>query len=521
MNPASPVCRRLLVAQGPQQLLAGLACLRQRSGRDGRAHEDVLVLGDFMAPEAASNIDATCRSIARQHPFHAVHSTHALDKRAYKNEIRLHEYIAGVIRCLGCREFDEVITARNSQLLNEVVLHAFTGARKITIGDGLGHIDNNCPNVASPILPTGYVSPDELQAILPLEAKPGSFDGLPVERIDPDRYVDAVRRAARELDVRKVINRTDPESENAPTAILLMANLTESGHVKRLEDELAFTLDSALPFLKSGSRVWVKGHPRHCFNQPAMVAGQLRDLGFQAFHDPDVDTIPSECLAVDLPVTVLISTLSHTCISWRLLKPETPLVIGMPRAAAEKHLTRPQLWHAVTVQRYLQTVMTTLRRFDPVSLAVIHEIHNRLPAWVHEMPAASSPLAHEVHELVEEVIQSSRAKFCSTTTGQTADAHKQDGASKFHKAILDALAAGRCAGERAKLLEEIEPAAPRPDEGSAKLRDHVDKLSRRVDRLNGELQEIHGTIVWRCLRWLFKFERSIGRRGRSWRERRR
>jgi len=506
--------RRLLVAQGPQQLLLGMACLRQRAEQAGENYEvdDTLILGDFMATGAAAGIDATCRVISKQHPFSYICSTHDLDGQFYEGTIQLADYMAGVLRLLGCRSFDEVITCRNMQSLNEVVLHAFPQAHKVTIGDGIGIIDNNSIRFAWPILPVGYLPIDEIQTLLPVEAEPGAFCGLPIGHLKPSFYVNAVHRAAEELEVATTLCRFDPTICESPTTLLLMANLTESGHAASIEDELNYFTESALPYLEKGSRVWVKGHPRHCHGQPALLTQRLRCLGFNSFSDPGIDTLPSECIATVIPVSRLLAFRSSTCITWRLLKPETPIVIGAPQAIAERYLRTPDAFRTGVSARYIQTAMVSLGRFDPISRQAIRDIQEHVSGWVVEMPPASRAGDFGCADLVQKITSESLREFADTATRPPSDRHAREKISKDERAILAVLALDCCAGERARLLEQVKPAISAADQKYNQLNASREKMGQRLEKVSHELQQIQDTWSWRCLRWLFKIEHSIRRR---------
>jgi len=503
--------RRLLIAQGPQQLLVGLACLRQRAGEvgDGVVFEDVLVLGDFMAPEVAEEVDVTCRVLAKQHDFVKVCSTHDLDARLYRRELSLPGYFAGVLRRIGCRSFDELICARNTQTLNEVVMHAFGLARRITVGDGLGVIDNSSVRFAEPILPTGYLAVDELQSILPIESEPGLFGGLAVGRIEAGKYVDVVRRGAEALEVEAMMRRYDPEVFEKPSVVVLLTNLTEAGYAAKAEDEVNYFLAAVLPYLTAETRLWIKGHPRHCFGQPGMLVERLGELGYRAFHSVEIDRVPVECLAVSLVKSRLLALHSSSCTTWRLLNPETSIVLGVPEALGAKWLCKLIGVPVGFTMRVVQTAMVGMGRFESLSRAAIQSMVGSSTPLVMELGPASEPMQAEVLGWVEMAIEASRREFAAAGERAPVNTHARAKASKHEEAIVGVLGVECCAGERAGLFEQI-LAVPGAGNGNAeKLRVERDKLEARVGRLSEELEGIRGTWAWGCLRWLFKLERAI------------
>jgi hypothetical protein len=503
--------RRLLIAQGPQQLLVGLACLRQRAEDAGAGvvFEDVLVLGDFMAPEVAEDVDQICRMLAKQHAFVNVCSTHDLDARLYRRELPLPGYFAGVLRRIGCHEFDELICTRNTQTLNEVVMHAFGSARRITVGDGLGVIDNSSVRFAEPILPTGYLAVDELQSILPIESEPGLFGGLAVGVIDAGKYVEAVRQGAEALEVEAMMKRYDPEVFEKPSVVVLMTNLTEAGYAAKAEDEVSYFLEAMVPHLTAETRVWIKGHPRHCYGQPGMLVERLGALGYRAFHSVEIDRLPVECLAVSLAKSKLLALHSSSCVTWRLLNPETSIVMGVPEVLGDRWLIKSIGVPVGLMTRVVQTAMAGMGKKEPLSRVAIRSIAELSPRWGVEMGPASEPMEPEVLEWVEAAIEGSRREFANMGDRPPVDVHARAKASKHEEAILGVLGVECCAGERAGLFEQI-LAVPGAGNGNAeKLRVERDKLEARVGRLTEELEGIRGTWAWGWLRWLFKLERAI------------
>lgn len=503
--------RRLLVAQGPQQLMMGIACLQERAvgvGQDA-GFEDVLLLGDFMAPEVADDLDRMCRVIASQHTFEKVCSTHDLDSGLYRRELPLPGYFAGVLRRIGCLQFDELICTRNSQSLNEVVLHVYREARRIVVGDGLGVIDNNSVRFAQPVLPTGYLAVDELQAVLPIEAEPGLFGGLEMGRIEAGRYVEAVRRGASALEVEAMMRRYDPEVLEKPSVVVLMSNLTEAGYSAKVEDEVNYFLEAVLPHLTPETRIWIKGHPRHCHGQPGLLVKRLGELGYQAFHSEEIDRVPVECLAVILRKARLLALHSSSCITWRLLNPETSIVIGVSEALGVKYLCKTIGAQVSFLVRVVQTAMATLGRFEPLSREAIQSIAKPIGRLEMEMGPASQPMDPEVLEWVEAAIEASRREFAKVGDRPAVEVHARAKASKHEEAILAVLGMDCCAGERAGLFEQILGKAEARGGEEVKLRAERDKLEVRVWRLTEELEGIRGTWAWGCLRWLFKLERSI------------
>ena len=129
---------RLLVAQGPSQLLDGLTVWAWEDVITPRAEsemESIILLGDFYAGPIAPRLDSVCRQMAPPNQSWQVISTHEMDARFYEGAISFEQYLDQLREAVRRPRVDEVFVCRNMQLLNEAVLHAFPGARKVCYGD--------------------------------------------------------------------------------------------------------------------------------------------------------------------------------------------------------------------------------------------------------------------------------------------------------------------------------------------------------------------------------------------------
>jgi hypothetical protein len=137
---------RFLVAKGPTQLLAGLTVWAWEEAITLRAEgevESIILLGDFFAGPTTTRLDSVCRHMAPPNQGWQVISTHEMDARFYEGAISFERYLDQLREAVRRPWVDEALVCRNMQLLNEAVLYAFPGARKVWYGDGLGVIDLN------------------------------------------------------------------------------------------------------------------------------------------------------------------------------------------------------------------------------------------------------------------------------------------------------------------------------------------------------------------------------------------
>src|ERR1035441_2157816 len=88
---------RVLVAQGPSQLISALAvweylAAQPRAGTE--AWDDVLVLGGFCAPgKAGQELDAVCRQVAKSWGFRRIVSTTSQDSAFENGQLGFEAYI--------------------------------------------------------------------------------------------------------------------------------------------------------------------------------------------------------------------------------------------------------------------------------------------------------------------------------------------------------------------------------------------------------------------------------------------
>ncbi len=507
---------RILVAQGPQQLLLGIAALRQRSevlvgqgpgrGETQEMTEDHLVLGDFWAPEKAASLDEACRLIATQHQFRSITSVHDLDAARYGQTLSFPDYVAKLIPRLPADRADELLLTRNTQTLNEAMLHLYRNARRITLGDGIGISDNNTLRFSTPQLPGGFVQVDEIFSILPVEAEPGALAGLPVHFIEPKRYVDAVWAAAEILGSARLPAPPLPP----PLTLFVMVPLTEAGWIPEVSGEHTFNLECALRHVSPDQSVWIKGHPRQQHNQAAHLARELQARGYRAYASEDVDSLPVECLASLLPVAKLIAPVSSCCITWRIVQKDTELILGAPRELVETHFPKPGFFPVNVGVRYLQTLLAGRNQFRALSRSALTEFFEQGNRWEARIATGGLEDASTDAAFVAEAIRISDEALSVPPPADRTRARAP--IDTFEPLVEKLLAADLPLKARGTLLDLGLRIRHNAAEESAQMKAKTIKLREKADRLDQQWLAVQSSLSWKIIRPFWRWEQSLRRR---------
>jgi hypothetical protein len=371
--------RRVLVAQGPTQLIAALTVWEHQANARVGPCEDTLLLGDFHADEAGiRRIETVSRQIAGVWDFAHIASTHESDALFYDGHLSLEDYSARIAESIGTTHVDEVYVCRNMQLLNETVLNLFEGARKVCYGDGFGYIDLNGTEWCKPLHPNGYVPVDEIACLMPFEYSEGVWENLPLTIVAPGHFTTLMQRIALLAD--SVQESASQIGRTARDRLVLIStcHLLQNGLVASVEDEISLYIECALPFLDRDTTVVVKGHPREKAGQARMLAEWLRALGHDARDLADLKAMPLECYATMLRVAHFLPLFSSAAPGWRLLQPETTLQIGVPDSAIDRYMlpaVRGGWFHVESIAptSFALAAMATVGRFRPISLRAVNE----------------------------------------------------------------------------------------------------------------------------------------------------
>jgi hypothetical protein len=378
---------RVLVAQGPAQLTFCLATWEYLAGRrgpkDSASMVDILVLGDFCAGhEVGSEMDQTCRQIASIWKFTKIVSSTDLDFQLQAGQVSFQEYLDEVRRLIGPEPVAEVYVCRNMQPLNEAVLWSCPKARKVCYGD-LSCIDLDDTSWCQPLRPEGYVSVDEIQCVGPQEITPGLFDRLPLTNVPAIHLARILRRASSTCPQLTEFCQQLDADQKAPRILVCLSNLTESGTVNSVEDEIEFYCDCLKPHLVPEALVIIKGHPRETLQQSRRLVERLSEQGVEARSLSAFSVVPVDFIACQLRIDLFISLISCSAIWWRLLQPESTLIIGVPLPLLNRYFTPASLnhftWKLAAPQVFLQTWMATKGSFQPFRLSAVQRCLDMAP----------------------------------------------------------------------------------------------------------------------------------------------
>jgi hypothetical protein len=365
---------RLLVAQGPCQLISALAVwefLASQPGAEGKRWEDVLVLGGFCAQgTTAQDLDAVCRQVAQSWGFQRIVSTMEHDAAFENGQLSFDAYREAITRDIGISQVAALYVCRNMQFLNEAVLFAWPGARKVCYGD-LGMIDLNSTQWCKPTTRRGYPPVDEIITHAPVEVTPGIFDDYPLTRI-PARYLcNALSRASSAIAGLEASCHQLLKDARARTVVACLSNLTESRTVDSLEKELLLYESCLESYATKDTTLLIKGHPRETQSQSRLLFTGL-------------SAVPLDLFASALKVDLVVPLFSHSGVLWRLQQPDTDILMGVPRPLMDRFFAEKvrasSRWDHATAITYLLTLMATQQDFKPVRMKTVGRHSNLVPA---------------------------------------------------------------------------------------------------------------------------------------------
>jgi hypothetical protein len=388
---------RVLVAQGPAQLTFCLATWEYLAGRhdpaDSASMVDILVLGGFCAgQEVGSEMDQMCRQIASIWKFAKIVSTTDLDYQFQAGQLSFQGYLDEIRRLIGHERVAEVYVCRNMQPLNEAVLWSYRKARKVCYGD-LSYIDLDDTSWCQPLRPEGYVPLDEIQCVGPQEITPGLFDRLPLTNVPAIHLTRILRSASSACPQLSAFCKQLDSDGKSPRILVCLSNLTESVTVKCVEDEIDFYYDCLKPHLAPGALVIIKGHPRETLQQSRRLADRLSEQGVEVRSLSAFSVVPVDFIACQLRIDLFISLVSCSAIWWRLLQPESTLMIGVPRPLLDRYFTPASMshltWKLAAPQVFLQTWMATQGSFQPFRLSAVQRCLDMAPESPILLPGKS------------------------------------------------------------------------------------------------------------------------------------
>jgi len=317
---------RLVVVQGPQQLLAASAVIEYQRAVEGPATGPIIaVIGHLYAPPAQdAKMKAVCYEIVARGGYERMIDVLDIDLPLRTGKLSFDCAVRLLRERIGDVPIEVVYVARNGQSLNEMGLAvAGEGCRRITYGDALGFVesDNSCGEQL--YNPSGYASIREAWLTTPVECQPGLFDKLNIVTVPAEYYLDKLRLLCSEVEALGDLKRhCQARTSGAPVTLCLTSNLTEATYTATVEDEIGMYAMTARPLLDKGAVVIIKGHPRES-RQSHALAERLTSWGIRASALDLGSEWPGELLSHFLNLEKVLSFCSATGIilAWSQRRP--------------------------------------------------------------------------------------------------------------------------------------------------------------------------------------------------------
>jgi len=286
---------RLVVAQGPIQLVQAIAVLRTLSQSSPSEGGDALLFGGFGVEGADKEaMLSVCRRIASTWNFSRIEDAPA-DRMGCSPAEWAHETALLAERFAKERP-GQILVCRNSHFVNEVALGAFPNAERIAYGDSLGVADTLPAGTPSRFNPAGILGTHANYAVFPSLRQSGAWNDSPPRLIATSVLADLLAECAAllpELDA--IAARLDAELGQNPT-LALTSYLTEAHQLPDPANEIAALAETILQSTLVGERIAVKGHPRERHGQSQRVAQILSQAGRKVVLLDEFRQIPIELL---------------------------------------------------------------------------------------------------------------------------------------------------------------------------------------------------------------------------------
>jgi hypothetical protein len=408
---------RILVAQGPSQLISALAVWHYLAAEPQVPCDDILVLGNFCVPDKiARELERCCREVARSWPFRKIIPTRLWDAALDSGKINFDTYTRRLVAEAGSA--DVVFVCRNMQALNEAALYAWPDAKKVCYGDW-GMIDLNGAPWSKPMKSSGYPQVDCIMTHAPVERNPGLFDHIPLTLVPLEFFLKAWNNASAAVWGIDALSRELSKNCGEKKILVCPTNFTESGNVCSVEEELQFHEACLAPYRQTSCTVFIKGHPRETMNQSARLTARLQSKGHDARCFPAYNTMPVDLFARCLKVDLMLSLFSYSGVVWRLVQPETDILFGVSQELVQKFV-RPEataMFHYDDVMGlyFLLAIMATRREYRPLRMQTLRPILReapRAPIFLsgHRAGAAMDPAAMAFYELAMKTVGPTKSK---------------------------------------------------------------------------------------------------------------
>jgi len=401
---------RFITTQGPLQLCTVLAVLfDERSRNPHQEYEDYLIVHGSFVGDNTEVINQATMDLARVWKWKGVFCLDALEANLNKSpHLQQHDKIKLLQEFIGLPCPDEIYLVRNWQMTNELLLHSYRSAKKITYGDAIGQIDS----YASP----HYVQFDEIRTLQPFRCFSYSRESV----IDPKSIP---MRIARCDSFREVLESYLQVSETArsycaslaPDAersiVVIFKNASES-RLTQLEKEIAIYVNAISAVASTGDKILLKPHPRETLHQ-SMIVKEIAErecglkseiLGANSF----LSLLPVEVFLIGNPMKCILSPLVTAAsrqikflLDMEVQEGHSDEVLQVFSPERKRHYLSTQYLNDCILQRLStwngQTVIYEWDENDPVAVKLMQETDQSSAFW----PRFSSPVQQEVISQIE------------------------------------------------------------------------------------------------------------------------
>lgn len=390
---------RLIVAQGPLQLITAITALRHKDTvKQSETYQDILVLGYYCGVE----LDEVCLQIARSWNFASILSFRQFEYLYTTGQADFPALTKILRDNLNIPQVDSVYVCRNWQLINEAFLNAYPEANKYCYGDGIGFIDikrNGDETPSQALSPSGYVEIDHSFLIVAHHwTKP--IDSFPHTLIDPGFLRITVLEAVKQIDYLKEYCDQIISIAGSKLSIALTSNHTESGCFRGHLEEVECYYNCLNRHGDKDSTLLIKSHPREMHQQSQILGQILSEQGWKVLliSEP-FSKVPIELFLAHLHPQIVHSFFSGSCMSIAYLY-GTTLNIGIGEDLLKQYYTGDTLAKALYEEQIFsifasQGANKTFHKID--SLEVLAEVRNNNIRHQHPIHHAQLDLVSVAH----------------------------------------------------------------------------------------------------------------------------
>ena len=331
---------RLIVIQGPNQLLDVLAVLRYQkaSGEYAENCEDILLMGGYTENREMTEV---CLQISQIWDFADRIILHGYEKFCLDNGFDFDDAANLLKKIIHHQDVDVIYTLRNWHFINEIFLYTYPNARKTCYGE-LGKLDISASQFSSyfgvrPFNPSGkFIEVNDAYLFLvPINVE-NAFSKCQVKMFDAEFYRSVVYDGAKQIQGLSEYCATIAEQN--PITFALTSYHTEVGFMRKVDDEIECYLSLILQHTQPEENIFVKGHPRQRHNQSNLLVKELCNAGRNATLVPDFfSKVLMEMFLPFLLLHKVIAPVSSGCISLAYLS-DCELIIGLGKNLASKYV---------------------------------------------------------------------------------------------------------------------------------------------------------------------------------------